>query len=301
MIKPSSLGDIIHGLQVAESIRLQLDGAQIDWVARDIFAPMVEACDTVSRVLPFYRGGGFGAFGQLIADIRDVDYDWVLDMQGLARSGVMAACSKTPRKHRIGRSDAREGSALACGVKAKLPPGDAPHAVDILREFMSVMGLENQLLGALTFSDPHHALPELPNGYYLLFPGSRRAEKEWPGFLELTELLLGDGETVVWGGDVSAEGNAHWPSDRFFNLTAQTALDVLPMMIASAKVTVCNDSGPMHLAAAMGRPVIGIFGPTPPERYGPYPLSAPSNRVVRAPEGELSLLRSDTVLAEIQS
>ncbi|WP_309379881.1 glycosyltransferase family 9 protein [Cerasicoccus frondis] len=302
VIKPSSLGDIIHGLQVVESIRLQLEDVQIDWVARDVFAPLVEACNTVDRVLPFYRSAGIGAFGQLLADIRDTHYDWVLDMQGLARSGLMTAFSKTPRKRRVGRSDAREGSRWAYGKFAKAPEGGSRHAVDILREFMPAMGLQNQLLGHLSFASPKQGALELPTDYLLLFPGSRRAEKEWPGFTDLTELLLEKTDApIIWGGDVAADGRDVWPKDRFFNFTAKTALDVLPLLVGKAKLVICNDSGPMHLAAAMGKPVWGIFGPTPPELYGPYPLSAPQNHVVSAPNGVLADLKANQMLADILS
>lgn len=300
VLKPSSLGDIIHGLLVAESIRLQLPGARIDWVARDIFAPMVRACKTVDTVLPFHRGAGLGAFGQLVADIRDEPYDWVLDMQGLARSGIMALFSKTPRNRRVGRADAREGSRWACGKWARTPVGAEPHAVDILREFMPAMGLKNELLGQLEFAEPEKPLPSLPERYYLLFPGSRRAEKEWPGFADLTEQILEHTDAaVVWAGDVETAGRDQWPQERFLNLTAKTALDALPQLIAGARVSVCNDSGPMHLAAAMGKPVLGLFGPTSPRRYGPYPLEAPTNQVIEAPGGELAKLDAAAVFAQL--
>lgn len=299
VIKPSSLGDIIHGLIVAESIRQQMPEVKIDWVARDIFLPLVEACETVHHVYPFYRGAGPGAFGQLIMDIRETSYDWVLDMQGLARSGILAQFSGAPREKRVGRSDGREGSVLAYGKKVKLPPEDEPHAVDILREFLLAIGQQNELRGRLTFAPFTQRMPDLPREYVLLFPGSRRAEKEWPGFVELTDALVQrEGPAVVWAGDVEAAGS-NWPAERFLNLTAKTPLEALPQLIDGAALTVCNDSGPMHLAAAMSRPVLGLFGPTSPRRFGPYPLDAPTNAVLEAPGGDLAQLSSADVLASM--
>ena len=70
----------------------------------------------------------------------------------------------------------------------------------------------------------------------------------------------------------------------------KTTLADVAALISRARFCVTNDSGPMHIAAAMGVPVFGIFGPTPPERYGPFPLSSPKNRVIRAPGGDLSKL-----------
>lgn len=303
VIKPSSLGDIIHGLLVAESIRQQMPGAVIDWVARDIFAPLVDACETVDRVHVFHRGAGLGAFGQLLQDLRETPYEWALDLQGLARSGAMAQFSGVPRCHRVGRHDAREGSRWACGRWVKLPPGGREaHAVDILREFLPVLGLKNELRGTLRFAPPPGTLLP-PSGGVLLFPGSRRAEKEWPGFADLTARLVADEHLppVVWAGDRETAAPEQWPPARFGNLTGRTALAALPALVASARLVVANDSGPMHLAAAMGRPVIGLFGPTAPERFGPYPLDAPTSRVLVAPGGCLADLSAETVLTEIVS
>ncbi|MEO0794681.1 MAG: glycosyltransferase family 9 protein [Verrucomicrobiota bacterium] len=299
IIKPSSLGDIIHGLLVTESIRQQMDGVEIDWVARDIFAPLVDACDTVKHVHLFHRGAGFGAYGQLIQDIRDVSYDWVLDMQGLARSGIITQFSKTQRSRCVGRRDAREASQLAYGKLIDMPCGREPHAVDILREFLPALGLQNELKGFLTFSAVESS-SELPDEYVLIFPGSRRAEKEWHGFFELSRQLIKDGRIVVWAGDVSFAGDSEWPKDRFHNLTAKTELASLPSIVARAQVVICNDSGPMHLAAAMGKPVLGIFGPTSANRFGPYPLDAPTNHVITAPHGKLERLTVESVHAAVK-
>jgi len=302
VIKPSSLGDIIHGLQVAAAIKAQMPAVAIDWVARDVFAPLVRACPIVSRVHIFHRQGGWGAFGQLVRDIREANYDTVIDMQGLARSGLMTLLSGVPRRRRIGRRDAREGAGLACGVKTARPAHypDA-HAVDILREFLPALGLENTLADELPFRPPNEPIPNLPADYLLLFPGSRRNEKEWPGFAELTQALLAQDpeRPVVWAGDVRMDT----PPDcaPLFNLTARTPLDALPALISRARVVVGNDSGPMHLAAALGRPLVAIFGPTPPVRFGPYPLDRPTHRVVRAESGKLQPITPDVVNRHIDA
>jgi len=302
IIKPSSLGDIVHGLLVAESIRQQRPEVSIDWVARDIFAPLVSACDAISRVHVFRRKGGLRSFGQLLAAIRSTRYDYTIDMQGLARSGVMTLASRTPRSRCLGRCDARELSGLACGKKAlAADQGDESHAVDILRGFLPALGLRNELCGALSFSGASAPPIELPSDFALLFPGSRRAEKEWPGFPELTRLLRKSEPDmpVVWAGD--REINAPSGDSMLINLTGRTALEALPSIIERAGVVVCNDSGPMHLAAALRRPVVGVFGPTAPGRFGPYPLQSPKNRVVCAPDGRLNALSPHEVKEAIDT
>src|ERR1041385_1871813 len=93
IIKPSSLGDIIHALQVAQSLRAQTGEVEIDWVAAKAFAPLVRACPVVDRVYEFDRKGSVADFARLAKEIRREQYDWALDMQGLARSAVLLAAA----------------------------------------------------------------------------------------------------------------------------------------------------------------------------------------------------------------
>ena len=120
VIKPSSVGDILHGLQVAQSIKDQAPDSRITWVVRDRFAPLVETCATVDEVLYFRRGRGPRAFLALLREIRARRYDTVLDFQGLARTGVMTMAARAT--HKIGRGDAREGAGLFYRQRAPLPP-----------------------------------------------------------------------------------------------------------------------------------------------------------------------------------
>ncbi|MEX2381906.1 MAG: glycosyltransferase family 9 protein [Opitutales bacterium] len=299
IIKPSSLGDIIHGLQVAQALKRQIPDTHITWVAREVFVPFVEECSAVDRVLSFDRKGGAFAFWKLVRIIRNETYDCVLDLQGLARSGIMAFFARSSRK--FGRRDAREGAGWFYTKKTSLPPGaEAVHALDILLGFCLLLGVEARSDGVLGFR-PSKALPfpAIRNGEkpILVFPGSRRAEKVWEGFPELTRLLLdrAPGNVVVWAGDEPKATPSAFPGKRFHNLTGQTSLSELPALVAQSRWVIANDSGPMHLGAALGIPTLGIFGPTDPACFGPYPLKAPNNGVVRAPDGNLGQLEVDAV------
>jgi heptosyltransferase I len=300
IIKPSSLGDIIHGLLVAQSLREQMPGSAITWVAADQFAPMVQRCPTVDHLLVFERHGGLLGFYRLLRRIRREYYDYVLDFQGLIRSGLMTLGARAGL--RIGRTDAREGASLFYQRKTPLPPaGKQSHAVEILLQFLPVLGLEPRLgapivLGAEPLPPPLEGLSATRP--IVLAPHSREPVKEWPGFAELSCLLRRrHPETpVVWCGhkeSPSPNGLASDPS--FFNLTGQTTLGQMIGLIQSARLLVVNDSGPMHVAAAVGTPLVACFGPTPVERFGPYPLNKPTHRVLRAPEGDLSRLEVETV------
>lgn len=305
VIKPSSFGDILHGLQVVESLRVQVSGVEVHWVVRDSFAPWLETCATVDKVLVFERRGGAAAFMRLLQSIREQAYDQVWDMQGLARSGLMTLAARATLK--AGRSDAREGAALAYHRKVPLPTGGREsHAVDILLEFLPLLGAKPEILGSLRFQSdfPAACPPDVEQGRPLvIFPSSARPEKEWPHFLEFTECCLRAFPDcpVVWAGDkkiATEKLNGH---SHFYNLTGQTRLTELPALVRSARLVVANDSGPMHLAAAMGTDLVALFGPTDPRLYGPYPLTSPHHHVIQVEGGDLASLSPERVFQFVHS
>lgn len=303
IIKPSSLGDIVHGLQVATSLKAQVHGLRISWIVRDIFAPLVRACEAVDHTYVFERGGGAKGFLRLMRDVRQTKYDYVFDMQGLLRSGLMT--SRTRGKKKVGRSDAREMAGMFYDVKVPLPAeGRRSHAVDILLQFCPVLGAKPELHGLLKFREVDRLNLRFAEGRagtkpILMFPDSRGAEKKWSGFRQLTEMLIRSNRNrkVIWAGNNYLPNKSALPTPQYLNLTGNTSLVSLPALIQRSEWVISNDSGPMHLAAALGVKTLGIFGPTDPRNFGPYPLNAPTNIVVQAPAGELKLLPAKEVYA----
>lgn len=307
IIKPSSLGDIIHGLQVAQSIKEQLPNCKIDWVVRDRFAPIVSRCQTVDNCFLFHRRKGLKSFIKLLKQIRKTHYDYCLDFQGLARTGIMTWFARATKK--IGRCDAREFSRLAYHQAAKLPPsGKMSHATDVLLQFLPELGLKPQLVGQLSYTrsslthlDPR--LDETSPSPILLIPHSRQPRKEWPYFLELTIEILNNfpNETLIWDSHhpiTLPSFLAHHPN--LINLTGKTGIEEMISLVASSHLVIANDSGPMHLAAAMGKETLGIFGPTPPERFGPYPPNRTTNHSIQALNGNLLMLPVDSVFRIVE-
>ncbi|MDP3068688.1 MAG: glycosyltransferase family 9 protein [Opitutaceae bacterium] len=306
IIKPSSLGDIVHALQVATSIKAQVAHVRISWVVREIFAPIVRACAAVDQVYVFERAAGAKGFLRLAREIRQKQFDYVFDMQGLLRTGLMTQRVRAQKK--IGRSDAREFSSVFYDEKVPLPPGGKrSHALDILLQFCPAIGAKPELQGALKFREVDSlnlSFADTRGGGkpIVMFVDSRRAEKTWGGFKELTELLLREDRTrkVVWAGSSYVHDRGAFPPAQFFNLTNNTSLVSLPALVKRADWVIANDSGPMHLAAALGVRVLGIFGPTDPRLFGPYPPNAPGNVVVQAPVGDLKLLSAKEVYQRFQ-
>ena len=303
IIKPSSLGDIVHALQVATSLKAQVEKLRISWVVREIFSPIVRACEAVDHVYVFERAGGAKGFLRLMKEIRKTKFDYVFDMQGLLRTGLMASRALATKK--VGRTDAREWSGVFYDEKVPLPPdGRRSHAIDVLLQFCPVLGAKPELRGKLSFREVDSLNLRFAEGRgggrpIVMFPDSRRAEKCWGGFKQLTELLLREDKArkVVWAGGNYVPDRGAFASAQFFNLTGNTSLVSLPALIKRADWVISNDSGPMHLAAALGVKVLGIFGPTDPRLFGPYPLNAPTNVVVQAPVGDLRLLTAKEVYA----
>lgn len=300
IIKPSALRDIVHGLQVAASIKAQRPEWRIAWIVRDIFAPLVRACTAVDQVHVFRRHEGVRGFVRMMREVRKKEFDLVLDMQGLLRTGLMTKWARGRRK--AGRRDSREGAGLFYSEKISLPPaGRQSHQLDILLQFCPTVGAEPRLVGPLRFRD----LERLNLGFMdprkglrpvLMFPDSGQSSKKWNGFAQLTALLIREaGRKVVWAGHNYLPCREAFPDGTFINLTGNTSLTSLPALLAKADWVISNDSGPMHLAAAMGLKTIGLFGPTDPRQHGPYPLKGPNNYAIQAPVGDLRLLPAKEV------
>ncbi|MSU50196.1 MAG: lipopolysaccharide heptosyltransferase family protein [Opitutus sp.] len=306
IIKPSSLGDIVHALQVATALKAQVGHLRISWVVRDIFAPIVRACQAVDHVYVFERNAGPKGFLKLTKELRKTTFDYVFDMQGLLRTGLMTSRARATKK--IGRSDAREWSGVFYDERVPLPSDQThPHALEILLQFCTVLGAKPELQGTLKFREVESLNLRFADARgggkpIVMFVDSRRAEKTWNGFKQLTELILREDRTreVVWAGIGYVHDRGSFPPAQFFNLTGNTSLVSLPALVKRADWVIANDSGPMHLAAALGVRVLGIFGPTDPRLFGPYPLNAPTNVVVQAPVGDLKLLSAKEVFGRFQ-
>jgi ADP-heptose:LPS heptosyltransferase len=303
IIKPSSLGDIVHGLQVAVSLKTQRPDLRIAWIVRDVFEPLVRICEVVDQTYVFRRAEGVRGFVRLMREVRQTHFDYVFDMQGLLRTGLMTWRARATRK--VGRRDAREGATFFYGRKIPLPPGGAQsHALDVLLQFCPVLEAVPELRGELRFREAADLNLSFIDGRrgqkpILIFPDSRRAEKRWNGFRQLTDLLLrdGTGRKIIWAGNNPLAYRDKTPEGQFLNLTGNTSLVSLAALIRRADWVVCNDSGPLHLAAALGIKTLGLFGPTDPRLFGPYPLNRPTNHVVQAPVGDLRLLTAKDVYA----
>lgn len=303
VIKPSSLGDIIHGLQLVESIRVQTPNLHITWVVESVFKDVVVSCATVDEVIVFERQGGLGAFVRLIKNIRAQKFETVLDLQGLARSGLMTWAARA--EHKIGRSDAREGAGLFYTKKIPLPQDKRAHAVEILAKFLPVLDLKEKVVSSLRFNFPNLQNDELLvslKDSVLVFPESRRTEKEWPAFPEFVHRAAEQSpeRRFVWC--ASERSSKLCPkAENITNVAGKTSLLQAIALIQEASLVVANDSGPVHIAAAVGTSVLALYGPTSPVLYGPYPINKSTHRTIHSNDGIIASITVDQVLDALLS
>ncbi len=303
IIKPSSLGDIVHALPVLAGLRAAYPDAHIAWLVGLSFAPLLESHPLLDEVIPFDRRR-YGRmlqsprilvdFLRFVRQLRRRRFDLVLDLQGLARSGFLSLASGARR--RVGFAHARELASVFYSHRVRCEQTDR-HAVDKNLRLARALGLPvnppvfplglrsaelaaaRQLIG--------EAAGRPLDSFTAVIPGARWETKRWPAerLAELIDRMHAEElpPSVLLGA----------PADRAFadrvasacrvplvDLAGRTSLRDLSAAITLADLIVCHDSGPMHIAAALGRPLVAIFGPTSPARTGPYSDAA---RVVSLP------------------
>lgn len=286
ILKPSSLGDVIHALPVARLLRLQHPGCEVHWWLSKDLLPLLEGDPDISRLIPFNRRRWWSpscptGLWHTVMQARQEQYDLVIDLQGLMRSALFAWLARGA--FTVGVLDRREGGSALYDLAVERP-GPKSHAVDWYLSVARAIGLDTKMDFVWLPEKPAIAA-ELRRKWrvegarwVVLCPGARWDNKVWPlnSFVELSRKLLHqhpDVKLVVLGGreDVARGQILHGVDpDRVLDLTGCTSLTEMVEWIRLAEVTVTNDTGPMHVAAALGKPVVAFFGPTSPERTGPY-------------------------------
>jgi len=266
IIKPSSLGDVIHALPTVNRIRQKYPQAHISWLVNDTFASLLQHSPIIDEIIPFERRR-FGSltqlprFGNFLGTLRSRRFDIALDLQGLLRSGIISWATRAPR--RIGLSDAREGAGFFYNEIVKVPRA---HAVDRYLLTAQHLGCDSAPV-EFPLGVSRSVTAE---GLIAVNASARWSTKRW-GDDKFAELIrrLPPGRVVLTGSATEREQIDKIAQGRR-NLAGQTDLYQLAELYRRCQVVITNDSGPMHLAAAVGTPVVAIFGPTDPALTGPY-------------------------------
>ncbi|MBA3724936.1 MAG: glycosyltransferase family 9 protein [Armatimonadetes bacterium] len=283
IIKSSSLGDICNGLPVADILRQHKPDAHIGWVVKKPFRPIIDANPYVDKVWSFPRGSLWGAI-KLGLEIRKHKYEVCLDMQSLFVSGLIAKLSGA--RYRISYDSRKEGSHLFNNYPIIPSKMRDRKAVEVMLDFPRALGLPNpdfrpqEWLGRARRSEANALLAIVPKPFAALFVGATTPQRQWSQerWGALADQLAASGLTPVFVGGpsdqvatVSARAEMKLAS---YSLVGKTDLLNLAAVIGLADVAIGGDSGPLHMAVAVGTPVVGLYGPTDPETTGPYGPSA---------------------------
>ena len=316
LIKPSAFGDVLHALPVLVKLRARYPQARIDWLITPENADLVRHHPALSSVVLFARrdyakwnrvlAAGKGLL-KLVKTLQSANYDLVIDLHGQFRSALFTLACGAPVRigfdrpirvtpgqgwiptTRHGWRGAREGSWLAYTHRIPIATLDV-HAVDRYLWLRPMLGLDDappdiRVYWPTEADDWAQAWlrGHGTRSFALLVPGTLWRTKHWheEGFAAVGRYLLRQGLSVILVGTKREQARcqaiaAACPGA--VDLSGQTTLSQLTALMNRSTINVTNDSGSMHLAVALKRPVISVFGPTNPRWVGPY---GQTNAVVR--------------------
>jgi len=311
IIKPSSLGDVVHTLPLVHALKRWYPGTRLGWIVQDVYAELLERDTAIDQVYPIHisstsdphagRLAYLHAFRETVktfrllrGQLREAPYDLVLDLHASFRSGLLGRTN--PGGMRVGFKGARELNTFFQDQLLEVP-GGIEHAVEknllfcdylgcsvAAEDFFMCSGRKDEAV-VQSFLDRQG----LAEGTVIVYanPAARWQTKFWPAakWAELADRLVGRGAQILFGG--SGQDKVYIQSiTRLMKTRSLVSAGDLTLVQSVALMQRCAlyvglDSGPMHMAALAGVPVVALFGPTHPARVGPYGVE---HRIVRAVE-----------------
>ena len=282
IVKTSSIGDVIHALPIVQALKKARPGLTLGWVVRRRCADVLAGSPFIDRLYVMPDKPKLGELLGLRRELRMGRYQVALDIQGLLLSGLVTRLSGA--LVRVGWDRNREGNAVF--LTHPVVPGRAQdrHEIDLLYGFAEAFGVSaahpdftpQPYLAAEGMGKADRWLSGLPRPRIALNVGASRAYKRWSveNWARVAAGLAAAGHPVVFIGDAQdAESVAQITpllSGAFVDLAGKTTLRELASVLAACDLLVTGDTGPMHVAVAVGTPVIALFGATDPRRHGPY-------------------------------
>ncbi len=282
LVKLSAIGDVLHGVPVAVAIKDAFPTATVGWAVEGRSADVLEGHRAIDRVFRLPRGWTKrpSEILRLRRDLRAFSPDVTIDLQGLLKSALVTLLAGSPIRIGHARPEAREGS----WVVTNLPvTPSAAHVVERNCALLAPLGIRAGL--------PQFDMPRWPlararmeawvaalgpgTAPVILNPGAGWPSKLWPEerFAAVAASLhdkLGRRVVVVWGGERERAMAERIATAGRAIAAPQTSLQELGELCRLAALVISSDTGPLHLAAAVGTPCVGLFGPVPASRNGPW-------------------------------
>jgi heptosyltransferase I len=277
-VRLGSLGDIVHAAPAVAAVRHARPDAEIDWLVDVRQREVLDLVEGVARVVPV-RSSAAGWLAARRA-LREVRYDAALDFQGLLKSAALAWLSNAPRRVGFDRAALRERGASFCYTETVSPPAGG-HIIDKNLALLRAVGIDATAPGEFPFRVPPsrtlervHALTG--SRFAIVNPGAAWPNKRWHpdrfgGLAAAIRSRFDLPSIVIWGpGERDLADRVVAASCGAAALAPATSIADLFAIAGAAALMVSGDTGPLHIAAAMGTPIVGIYGPTDPRRNGPW-------------------------------
>ncbi len=282
IVKLGALGDVVHAIPVAAALRRAFPSARIDWLVSPRHREILDLVSVIDRRLVMNDSRMLAA----IRELRAQQYDVAIDLQGLIKSAVLARLSGAKRVVGFTSRYAREPLASWFYTETHDPGGGGMYHVDEQNVVFTNLGVLERL-------GIHATAPEFPidraesrvaaevteragGRYAILNPGAAWPNKRWPAArfgAIAAELRMRHSITsvAVWGpGEEPLAREVVDHSSGAALLSPPTTIVDVVALVRGASLYVSGDTGPAHIAAAVGTPIVGIYGPTRPSRNGPW-------------------------------
>jgi lipopolysaccharide heptosyltransferase I len=270
IVRLGSLGDVVHAIPAVAALKRRHPQSAIDWMVDPRYADLVGLVDGVDRVIPFDPRAGWRQLLRTARQLRREHYDAAIDLQGLIKSAVLARAAGAQRTIGFTRAHLREPMASVFYSEIH-DPGDAVHVIHKGVALMRSLGVERTIVAF-----PLRVPAANPGGYVLINPGAAWPNKRWPPerFGVLAAAIRerhGLRSVVLWGPGEDAAASAIVASSRGAAEAAPpTTITDIVALAKGASLMVSGDTGPVHIAGAVGTPIVALFGPTRAERNGPW-------------------------------
>ena len=289
IVRLGALGDVVHAIPVAAALRHAFPASRIDWLVSAKHREILDLVPVIDRRLVINDrtdASGGASFVAAIRELRRTHYDVAIDLQGLIKSALLARTSGAARVVGFSSRYARECPARLFYTDAHNPgrgglydPRETRHIVEINLGVIETLGVTTVRaefpIEQVDSTVARWAGEQTAGRYALLNPGAAWPNKRWPPerFADVAAALRDRHalmSVVIWGPGEEARARAVVETARGAAvLSPQTTIADLVALARGAAVMVSGDTGPTHIAAALGTPIVGIYGPTRPSRNGP--------------------------------
>jgi len=266
VIRLSAFGDVIHTIPAVAALRDALPETEISWVVEPAYAELVEIVARVKAIRVSLKKWSLSRIAAASRDVRE--FETSIDFQGLIKSSLIGRAGSARERYGFARDVIREKPA-AWFINRPVAIDKASHVVEWNVDLARAVAPAISGIPRVDFTpfadDPSGKFARYRNRVVLL-PGAGRPEKQWPidRFAELARRIGGDA-LVVWGPAEEALARGIGA-----DVAPPTNFSELASILRHARLVIGADTGPLHLAAALGTPLVGLYGPTNPARNGPY-------------------------------